>query len=715
MASIAAEQTILPQLRQELQIRPGRPQLNGAPTWTLFDPIRHMFFQIGKVEFRIFSLWSGGQLSKIQEHLTGEGMSEEDAELALRKVLEFSLANSLTIVPAQPAVESFTAQFTATRKAWWRWMVDHYLFIRIPLVRPAEFLQRSLPYAQIIWSPFVLILFALMGITGLLLVSRQWDAFMVPLSYLFSIDGIIAYGLALGLVKIAHEFGHAYMATRFGCRVPTMGVSFLVMMPVLYTDTTAAWQLRSRKQRLMIDCAGVSVELMIASAATLLWALLPDGPVRSGLHVIATTSWVTSLFINLSPFMRFDGYYLLSDAIDMPNLQPRAFALGRWQLREWLFKLGDAPPERLSERRRILVILYAYATWVYRFFLFLGIAFLVYHFFFKALGILLFAVEMVVFIGRPVYREVATWYQMRDRIFATKRGRIWPWAFGGLALLFVLPLDRHVSAPAILSPIGDSPIVAGTPAQVQQVVVRSGQQVKAGDTLFILSDPAIERDVAASKVRIARLETQQARAGADARELSNLTVLERELATERNYLSGLEQRSGKLTLRAPADGMVVDVPTDLHPGRWLAAETVIGRIITPGRYDVQAYLSEDAIWRVGPDANARFIPDDAAQMSRRARLTEAAKGASEYLDSPILATTNGGSIPVSKDDRGKLKPQKAIYRVKLIAERDDASDNPGLVQPVPGRVSIDAKGESMLARTVRGFGRIFARERGVTG
>lgn len=705
---------MLPPLRQELRIEPGAPLVTGAPSWTLFDPIRQLFYQVGRVEFRVFSLWSRGDIDDVRAGLRAEGLSEDAAERAIGRTLEFAFANSLTVTPARDTVASLTAQRAATRRDWWRWMLDHYLFVRIPLVRPARFLQRTLPRVAPLWSPASLIAFALLGLVGLYLVSRQWDAFVASFLYFFNPEGFLAYAAALALVKVAHELGHAYTATRFGCPVPVMGVSFLVMMPVLYTDTTAAWRLTSRRKRLMIDCAGVTVELMIASVATFAWAFLPDGPLRSVAFVLATTNWITSVFVNLNPLMRFDGYYMMSDALGVPNLQPRAFALGRWRLREILFDLGEPPPEDMPPRLRRGLVAYAWIIWIYRLALYLGIALLVYHLFFKALGILLFAVEMTVFIGRPVLSELKQWGQRRERIAASPRARIWPWLLGGLLLLAVLPLDRHVTAPAVLAPIGDAPVVAGDPARIDKVLVQAGQQVEKDTPLFLLTAPEVDREAADRRVRIARIEAQIGRAMSDVEDLSNRTVLERELAAERDALAGLERRQDRLVLKAPAAGQVVDVAPNLHPGRWLNGAETLARVVTPGRYDVQAYVAADDIWRLKPDARARFVPNDAGQASRAARLVEASSSAVATLDQPLLASTNGGTIAVSQDAEHRLKPRAALYRVRLVARRD-ARESSYAVQATPGRIVIDAAGESLVSRLFRGAGRVVARESSLSG
>jgi putative peptide zinc metalloprotease protein len=696
----------LPALRQELRIEPGAALVTGAPSWTLFDPVRHMFFQLGRIEFAILSRWASGDIAKINDDLRAQGMDPEDVDAAFGRVVEFSLSNSLTVTPMGDSVATFSQQRVNAKKAAWKWMLDNYLFFRLPLVKPAAFLERTLPRVAPLWSFPALVFFALLAVTGLFLVARQWDSFLASFMYFFNWQGVIAYSAGLFVVKILHELGHAYTATRFGCRVPTMGISFMVMMPVLYTDTTGAWRLTSRKQRMMIDCAGVTAELMMASVATLAWVVLPDGMLRSVMFILATTSWVLSLVINLNPFMRYDGYYVLSDLLGVPNLQPRAFALGRWRLRELLFDLGDPAPEQVPDKLRRIMIVYAWLTCWYRLVLFVGIAFLVYHMFFQPLGFILFCVEIGVFVARPIATELSAWVSIKDRIMQTRRGRYWPWIIGIGLVLCILPLDRHISAPAVLTPVGASPIIAGDPALVEKIFVRGGDRVKAGAALIQLSAPELELSAAATKVRIAELQLQYDRAASDIKDLSNRQVIERELARERDTLAGLERRADRLILRAPTAGVIADLKPDIHPGRWLGGAEVIAYVLTAGDYDIQAYIAEDDIWRIEDGALGRFIPADTVQASWAAKLVERSASALQTLDQPILASTNGGPIAVDKDDKD-LRPRNALYRVRLIAAKQTQGDN-AAIQITPGTIEITATGQSVaswllgdLMRTIR--------------
>ena len=142
---------------------------------------------------------------------------------------------------------------------------------------------------------------------------RNWDVFQSTFIYFFSTEGLFLFLLAVFLAKIVHELGHAYTAKLYGLRVPTMGIAFLVLWPVLYTDTSDAWKLPNRRQRLSIAAAGMLAEIGLAGIATLLWSFLPDGPIRSALFMVATTTWIITLLINSNPFLRFDVYFFLSD------------------------------------------------------------------------------------------------------------------------------------------------------------------------------------------------------------------------------------------------------------------------------------------------------------------------------------------------------------------------------------------------------------------
>jgi putative peptide zinc metalloprotease protein len=279
-------------------------------------------------------------------------------------------------------------------------------------------------------------------------------------------------------------------------------------LPVLWTDVTDAWRLSRRSERLLIDAAGMLAELTLAALATLLWSVLPDGALRSGAYLLASTAWLITLTINLNPFMRFDGYYLLSDSLDIANLQDRSFALARWHLRESLLNFNLAPPEVWPAQYRRWLIGYAYSTWAYRLLLFAGIAFAVYHFFFKALGLGLFAVEIGWFIVRPIAKEIAVWRQLLTTLKTPLRPR-WTWLVPVLAVaLLFIPWQTRLLLPGLLRAEAELTLYSPQPAQVLHVGVQEGDAVQAGQILLELTSPDLDFKINAARRRLAELTEQ---------------------------------------------------------------------------------------------------------------------------------------------------------------------------------------------------------------
>lgn len=698
----------LPQLRPELRLQPGAPLANGAPSWTLFDPLRHLFYKLGEAEFRLVHGWASGAMADAVEGLQQRGWSQPAIDRALSDTVEFALTNQLTVAPMGDATAQLDALRRQRQRSWWRMLLDNYLFFRVPLVRPAAFLQRTLPRVQPLFSTAALVTLITLALINLFFVARQFDAFWATFLDFLSLEGLIAYAIGLSVVKIVHELGHAYVATRYGCRVPTMGVAFLLMWPVLYTDTTGAWALRSRRQRLAIDMAGVSAELVVAVLATSAWLLLPDGALRSTAFVLATSSWVLSIGVNINPFMRFDGYYVLSDWLDVPNLQPRAFALMGWQLRRWLFALPDAPPERLPARLHWGLVAYAAMAALYRLFLFGGIALILYLTLFKPLGLILAGIEIGVFVVRPVVMEMGRWWQRRADIRAAGRGRWWLAGLGGALFLAALPLDRSVSAPAVLAPADMQAIVAGAPARIIRIHAREGDRVRSGQPIVELEAPELGQAGSQHRARIAALEERLNRGAASDVDLAEREVIASELAAERAALAGLTSRAERLVIRAAFDGVLISWGREYHAGRWVSGQELLGQIARPGRFDIIAVVAEDDRRRLAPQARARFIPDDALSPSRRARVSEVGNAAIQQLDQPLLASINGGAVAVRQESDGRLRPEQTLYPVTLEVPIDGGEH--AALRTQTGEVAISASGESLLARGLAAVLRLFRSE-----
>ena len=687
------QERTLPPLRKNLQFLRGAPTPEGVPTWTIVDPVRNKYFQIEWQVYQILQRWSCGTVEKLVAVVRRDTTSRIRAE-DVEDLVRFLYANSLTEQSASGRVKDYVEQEVARHQAWWQWLLHHYLFIKIPLIHPHRFLHATLPLVAPLYTPMAAWLFGMIGATGLFLVGQQWDTFLSTFLHFFTWSGALMYGAVFCAVKVVHELGHAYTATRFGCRVPTIGVGLMVMMPVLYSDISDAYRLSSRRKRLWIAGAGVVAELGLAAVATLVWGFLPDGAIRSVVFVAATTSWVMSLAVNLNPFMRFDGYYLLADGLGIPNLQDRAFAFGQWRIRELLFAPGAPPPEAVGLSNRRILIAYAWGIWLYRLVLFTGIALAVYHYFFKVLGLLLFLVEIVFFIGLPIWRELTSWWSRRAAYASTGRFAVTMTVVAAMLLLACLPWSSRVAIPGVLQAGSYATIYPPAPGRIASVSVHAGQSVRAGDTVLVLENPLLAKEARLARTQVELLDFRLQRQAGYAEDRLQGQVLAESLRSKLVELDGVAEKQQRLVLQAPIDGVVVDQADSLYPGRWINEKLAVAYVVNSRTAIVTALAPVEDLGVLAVGQEALFIPNDVTRQATRARVTEIRDVDEQDLSVPYLASIYGGAVPVRKDSHGRLQAEQSVYRVELeVLDEVVRAD-----QVVTGLIHVAGTPQSLVAR-----------------
>lgn len=676
-----------PALREELALFAGPRLADGQPSWTLHDPVRNQFFRIDWLTFEILSRWhlaaQEAVVEEIQQH-TPLRPEVADVEAVTAFLKEKQLVQMTGAVSARTLAE----QHSRMRGSWATWLLHHYLFFRIPLIRPDAWLSRWVGAVAPLYSRTFAGLTVLVLALGGILIFRDWDRFSTTLMDTFSWEGAVGFGVTLAAVKVLHEMAHAFTAKRYGCRVPVMGLAFLILIPMAYTDTNEVWKLSSRRQRLAVAAAGVTAELVVAIWASLAWALLPEGLPKSMAFMLCTTTWVATLAINASPFMRFDGYFLLSDWLDMPNLHSRSFALARWDLRERLLGLHAPPPEHFSPRRTAGLIVFAYATWLYRLVLFLGIAALVYGFFIKALGIVLFVVEIGWFVVLPVWGEIKLWPNLLRRNPTPSSGSrsIMKnlhalWRHGprvrrtiliglGLVILLLVPLPKRISSKGLLKPADVYPIHAPAGAQVTKMPWREGDRLDAGDMILELASPELKLRWNRAQTRLTQQRQRSNHAAVTPDQRQNLQVLQQEQNRALAELASVETEMTRYAPKAPFAGVLRQVDPDLKPGTWVAEHERLAVLINrDGLWRVETYLDENDVARIKVGDTARFYADGVEGPVVLLRVSDIEIDATRILQSAQLASQFGGSV-LTRERRGQLVPERAVYRVVLGSQSD---------------------------------------------
>ena len=702
----------LPPLRQDLALHAGAAAADGSPTWTLHDPAANRFYQLSWPAFELLSRWTLGSLQAVADTVNRETtlrVTLDDAQ-ALQRMLE-----RCHLLQARSAQDTrrLAASAAAGRLSALQWLLHNYLFFRVPLVRPMAFLNAAARYVGWAFHPAFWAAVAALALLGLLLALRRWDDFMHGFASYASVGGVIAVAIAMSASKVLHELGHAFAAHRYGCRVPSMGLAFLVMWPVLYTDTNEAWKLASRRQRLVIGAAGMASEIALAALATVLWSLLPDTPqwvpLRSGAFVLASTTWVLTLAVNASPFMRFDGYFLLSDALNMPNLHERAFAQGRWWLRERLFGFGDAMPEAGSAAHSRFLVGFAFGTWLYRLVLFLGIALLVYHLFFKTLGVLLMAVELGWFIARPVWRELSVWWQRRTDLRWNRATVASALAAIGAAFVLLWPWQVTVHAPAVLGAATAQGLYAPYAAQVMTALPAPGTRVKAGELLVGLRSPDLQARLDLAQAREQQLQWQLAQQPFNPQLMEAGPALRKRWEAAVQEVSGLQQEVQRLQIKAPFDGAVADPADDAMPQAWIPAGQKLLVLVNPAGTKVEAFVDEADLADASDATRVRFIGNDVHGSVVRCTALAADAVQLAQLDQPLVASVNGGAVAVQRTADGRLTPLRPVFRVVL--DGCDSVASPAL--ELVGVAALQGPRRSLAAAALRWVGALWQREGGV--
>ncbi len=678
---------IVPYLRQDLKLSKGPKKEDGSSSWLLYDSLRNKYFSINKNAFDLLNNWSSGSqlgdfIKKINE--TNLLLSEEE----INEFINFLDQNNLTIKKTSEEVKSLVVQKNKTNKHWLFKLIHNYLFFKIPLVRPGTWLQRSLPIALLFSSLAARRIIYGLGLIGIFLTITNYEKFLATFSYFYNFNGLILFGITIIFVKALHELGHAYVATYYNCKVSSIGLAMLVFFPFLYTDTSDAWKLTDHRKRLLINFAGMLTELHLALIATFAWVVFPEGIVKSAAFFIATSSWISSLLINISPFMRFDGYYVLSDFLKAENLQPRSFALGRWQIREWLFGFKFQPPEQLIANRRWTFIIYAWATWIYRFFIFIGIALLVYYLTFKILGIILFVIEIVWFILLPIAREVIQWWKLRKSMKLNRSSMRSIILFAVFMFAMLVPWRTSLSLPAVIEEGVVLDIFASEDSKIRKVFVSHDQYVDEGDLLVIMTSPLISNKVEKAIERVKMIQQKLDRRVGSSLDLNNLLILENELQKEIEILNSLKKENKALSIYAPSDGIVKDL-ISLKPNQWVNKKDKLFSIVHSEEVQVIAFVSETDLDKLKEVSSGYFHAKNNEFTKVKVDLVSTNKISTNELPYLALTSTHGGTI-ASREIQGKkqvLRPENALYQLNF-----SSSESPKDLQwQTTGSVKIDSE------------------------
>ncbi len=469
--------------------------------------------------------------------------------------------------------------------------LSEILFMRIPLWDPDPWLTRHrswLDQAMAPWARWLAVALVVWGVIEFILAgSRAWT----QASHILQPQNLALLYVSVFATHFLHEMAHAAMCKRFGGEVRTMGVMLLLLTPLPYVDLSSSWTFRDKNQRALVDAAGMLMDVLVGALATLLWAYSPPGVINELAYNLMFSTVVYTLLFNINPLMRFDGYYILSDLVQIPNLHEQAKQAFTTGWREKVLGVPDAEATTSVAESRALVSFFL-ASNLYRLFVMVGIVLFVADQYFGIGLVVAVALAMTSFV-LPAKRLLDP---LRNPLFRFQQKRLLRNAGVVVSILvlalLVIPVPDSRMLEGVLDAVGNTPLHTESGGRVEAVHVSHGDWVEAGQLLVSLRNPELDAEMGGLEAQLAQARTQQAKAMTEGG--VDLAPIDERLKSIETARQSLHRQRLALAVKAPHAGRWVDNETRHRHREWVGRGAELGRVIDDRRHVFLGVIRQEA-------------------------------------------------------------------------------------------------------------------------
>ena len=563
------------------------------------------------------------------------------------------------------AAELFERYAKRRRQKWQQWLTNP-MSLRIPLVNPDRFLARWSQRLAWVLSWRGAALWLITVLPALVLAGIHWQELTGNLS-----DRVLASGnlvilvLVFPFVKTLHELGHGFATRIWGGTVHEMGLMFLVFTPSPYVDASAASTFRSKHRRALVGAAGMLVEMFVAALAMYLWVMVEPGAVRAVAFNVMLIAGVSTLVVNGNPLLRYDGYYILSDLIEMPNLGQRGTRYLTYLSDRYLFGARTLEPSEESSSERRWLFGYTIASWCYKVFVTISVILFVANAWF-VFGVLLALWSAFGLLIMPLWK--AARHLLDSPTLHQRRARAIKLTLGTLALLALVlsavPAPLHTHAEGVVWLPEQAIVRAGVNGYVQRLLVAPGTAVKLGTPVMQLTDPALGTELAVALAKVAEAEARYQRV--EFSEPVQAGLARQQLEHERSAGARIAERYARLTVVSRSAG-VLTVPNGADlPGQYVKHGELLGYTLAPRALVVRVAVTQENIglMRQGVRSVQVRFADAIGQLHRVSVVREVPGGLGE-LPTAALGPSGGGVIAVDPNDTKGLKTLERVFYLDL--------------------------------------------------
>ena len=567
---------------------------------------------------------------------------------------------------APPDIHELQQRRSRHASVRWKQYIGNPLSLRFPLLDPDRVLRLLLPVFKPLFGWVGAALWVVTMAWALVLVGMHWSELSSDMvDRVFSVENLLLMWFVFPLIKLLHEFGHALAAKAGGGEVHEMGVMLLVLMPVPYVDASAATAFRDKRSRMLVGAAGMLVELFIAAIAVFAWVHLEPGTERAIAYNVILVAGVSTLLFNGNPLLRYDGYYILSDYLEIPNLGQRSNEYLGYLTNRYLFGVegGSSPVSARGERGWFIV--YAISSFAYRMFMMVSIALLVASKFF-VIGVLLavwaFANMLVLPLSKNINYLVSSprlASQRQRAVFATA-------AIVGLltAILAWLPAPSSTRAEGVIWAPEQAQVRATVDGFVAKVLAKPDQQVRAGDILIQCEDPELDARTRVLQAQLAELEARYNAAILTKRVQAD--VINEQKVHVAEALELAHRRQAELQVRSPADGVFIIQDAQNSVGRYAQRGEVLAYVTDSAASTVRVVVPQAEGAQVAKRTRRVEIRSaDRIGMPIQAQIQREVPAATDELPSMTLSLQGGGKIGLDPSKAGEGKALEKLFVLDL--------------------------------------------------
>jgi putative peptide zinc metalloprotease protein len=697
-------------LRPSAQI--SRQFYRGERWYVVRDPAGNQFHRLSDAAYRFIGLLDGSRTVEQAWDICG-GQLADDAPTQPEIIQILSHLYSANLIEADitPDATVLLRRHKQLTKRKMQSRLMNVLFPRIPLWDPDRFLCRWMPVVRPMISTVGAFIWLAVIIFAMARLAPHIDELKTAASNAIDPKNWLWLWGVFVLIKLIHELGHAFSCRRFGGECHELGIMFLVFIPTPYVDASAAWSFPNRWHRMFVGAGGMIVELFVAAILSMVWLSIGDKTSLTAVlcYNAMLIASVSTVMFNANPLLRYDGYYILSDFLEIPNLRQKSSEYGLGLIKRHIFGVKATQPLPPIVQRFWLLI-YAVASGFYRimvgFFIVLLVMYKI-----PILGTLMAIGGVITWAVVPISKLLK--YLLLEPELHRKRLRAIAFcsvvAAAVIVAIGVVPFNVYVDSQGIVEPDQHEVLHVKTPGFVQQVLAVDGQKVNQGDVILIATDPKVDAEIAARQAEKAAIEVQLREAAA--MDQGEYKSLQEELPATEHQLQDALDRKAELTIRAPLSGVLVAPHLRDMQGAYLSRGVEIGTVAAMDSLIIRATVDQenaqllheknDELLAAHADQNSPIQVLLASGILAKDSIpatAEAFLSAQDTVPHPSLLQSGGGDIAPDPSDAKQERSRVPQFEVRIRIANPEGTINPGQRAYVRFRVDYRSKLSEWIRR-----------------